>query len=226
MTEPVAADRPGGGLFVVFEGGDGAGKSTQAGLLAQHLVAVGRTVRLTFEPGDSPVGGHIRRLLLDPASGDVAPRAEALLYAADKAQHVHQVVAPSLARGEVVVSDRYVDSMIAYQGAGRAVAADQVAALAWWAVDQLRPDLTVLLDVSVERALTAKTDWDRIEQAGLDFHQRVRDHLLTLAAADPERHLVLDGRQPVEWIAQRVAARVDRLLADQPLSEPSGRLGP
>jgi dTMP kinase len=136
------------------------------------------------------------------------------------------VVAPSLARGEVVVSDRYVDSMIAYQGAGRATEADQVAALAWWAVDDLRPDLTVLLDVSVDQALAAKTELDRIEQAGLDFHRRVRDHLLALAAADPERHLVLDGRQSVDWIARRVAVRVDQLLAAQPLSEASGRLGP
>jgi dTMP kinase len=219
VTAAAAGDPAGGGLFVVFEGGDGAGKSTQAALLARRLEAHGRTVCQTFEPGHSAVGRQIRRLVLDPASGDIAPRAEALLYAADKAQHVHQVVRPALERGEVVVSDRYVDSMIAYQGAGRAVELDQVADLAWWAVGRLRPDLTVLLDVSVDQAVATKVAPDRIEQAGLDFHRRVRDHLLALAAADPERYLVLDGRQPIDAIAQTVAQRVDRLLAQSALSE-------
>ena len=135
------------GLFVVFEGGDSAGKTTQSELLCGWLKARGRAFVATRQPGGTEVGSHLRRLVLDPSFGDVSPRAEALMYAADKAQHVHELIAPALARGEVVVSDRYVESMVAYQGAGRGLGTEEIARIAWWAVDGLHPDLTVVLDV-------------------------------------------------------------------------------
>ncbi len=200
------------GVFVVFEGGDGVGKSTQTDLLVDWLLAEGRDVVRTFEPGDTAAGRHIRRLVLDPASGDVAPRAEALLYAADKAQHVHEVVRPALARGAVVVSDRYVDSMIAYQGAGRVLDADDVSRIAWWAVDDLRPDLTVLLDLDPALGVGEIATKDRLEGAGDDFHLRARQGFLALAAADPDRYLVLPARESVDALAAAVRARIGALL--------------
>ncbi|MDR0417293.1 MAG: dTMP kinase [Propionibacteriaceae bacterium] len=202
-------------VFIVFEGGDGAGKSTQADLLATWLEGLGREVRRTFQPGDSEVGRSLRRLLLDPAAGPVEPLAEALLYAADKAQHVGQVVRPALQRGAIVVSDRYVDSMIAYQGAGRRLDPAEVARLAWWAVGGLTPDLTVLLDAPVADGVGAKTERDRLEQAGWAFHERVRGFFLELAAAAPERYLVLPARRPIPDLAAAVRERVTALLAER-----------
>jgi len=222
--EPLRTDSPGRrpadrtdghrrrGLFVVFEGGDGAGKSTQAQLLADWLSRRGHAVLLTFEPGDTWLGRQIRQIVLDPACPDLDPRAEALLYAADKAQHVRQVVEPALERGEIVVSDRYVESMLAYQGAGRVLDAEAVAAIAWWGAHDLRPDLTVLLDISVEDGLAERPQPDRLEQAGASFHARVREGFLRLAAADPARHLVLDARAPREEIAAAVRERLAGLL--------------
>lgn len=209
------------GRFVVFEGGDGVGKSTQVGWLVDWLRAQGRDVVRTFEPGDTAVGRQLRGIVLDHATTDLAPRAEALLYAADKAQHVHEVVLPALRRGAVVVSDRYVDSMLAYQGAGRVLSGAEVASVAWWAVAGLRPDLTVLLDVDPARAVGEKTDLDRLESAGADFHARARQGFLDLAAGDPGRYLVLPGRESIEAIAARVRERVAALLSDE-----AGRLKP
>ncbi|MDO5285915.1 MAG: dTMP kinase [Actinomycetia bacterium] len=201
------------GLFVVLEGGDGAGKTTQVSRLEAWLRAAGRDVVVTYEPGDTRVGATIRRLLLDPETGDLAARAEALLYAADKAQHVAEVVQPALARGAVVVCDRYLDSMVAYQGAGRVLDADEVLRLGSWATGGLLPDLTVLLDVEVARAVGQKDRLDRVEAAGTDFHERVRQHFLALAAHDPQRYLVLDGRAPIEVVEQQIRTRVEALLA-------------
>ncbi len=201
------------GLFVVLEGGDGAGKTTQVSRLEAWLRAAGRDVVVTYEPGDTRVGATIRRLLLDPETGDLAARAEALLYAADKAQHVAEVVQPALARGAVVVCDRYLDSMVAYQGAGRVLDADEVLRLGSWATGGLLPDLTVLLDVEVARAVGQKDRLDRVEAAGTDFHERVRRHFLALAAHDPQRYLVLDGRAPIEVVEQQIRTRVEALLA-------------
>ncbi len=204
----------GGGLFIVFEGDDGVGKSTQVALLADWLESEGREVVRTFEPGDTAAGKVMRELVLDPATGDLAPWAEALLYAADKAQHIHEVVRPALARGTVVVCDRYIDSMLAYQGAGRTLPLDLVEQVAVWATDGLKPDLTVLLDLSPESAgntglgVAAIAEKDRIEAAGSDFHTRVRDGLLALARRDPERYLVLPARWPRERIAEGVRQRV------------------
>ena len=136
------------GLFIVFEGGDGVGKSTQAALLAEWLEGLGREVVLTREPGGTQIGQTLRQVVLDPASGDVSPRAEALIYAADKAQHVYELVLPALHRGAVVISDRYVDSMLAYQGAGRVLSPERVEQVARWATQDLLPDLTVVLEAS------------------------------------------------------------------------------
>jgi len=209
------------GAFVVFEGGDGAGKTTQVERLCRWLSETGREVVRTFEPGDTRAGALIRRILLDPATGDLAPRAEALLYAADKAHHVAEVVVPALARGAVVVCDRYVDSMLAYQGAGRVLQVAELEPIARWATQGLRPDLTVVLDVSPDRAVQEKLDKDRVEAAGDGFHERARHYFLSLAARDPERYLVLDARASRGEIADRVADRVRGLL-----SEPSGTLEP
>jgi dTMP kinase len=200
------------GLFVCFEGGEGAGKSTQSRLLRDWLVERGETVLLTFEPGDTPVGKELRRIVLDPATGELSDRTEALLYAADKAEHVDDVVLPALARGEVVITDRYVDSTLAYQGAGRTLAVAEVEAVARWATGDLRPHLTVVLDLAPEAGLDRFTGRDRIEGQSLEFHLRVRQGFLDLAAADPDHYVVLDARAPVDEIAAAVRERVEPML--------------
>ena len=174
----------------------------------------GVPVVATFEPGDTPIGRTIRRAVLDPATGDLSPRTEALLYAADKAQHLAEVVLPALAAGAVVVCDRYVDSMLAYQGAGRVLAPAELESVARWATEDLRPHLTVLLDLDPGEAVAAKVDKDRLEAAGDDLHRRARDFFLALAAADPEHYLVLPARLPIAEIAERVRDRVRPLLPD------------
>jgi dTMP kinase len=214
VGEVGAAARVVTGVFVVFEGGDGVGTSTQVELLVRRLEAAGREVVRTFEPGGTRLGGVLRAELLH--GDDVGPRTEALLYAADKAEHLHRVVRPALARGAVVVCDRYVDSMVAYQGAGRVLDAGEVERVARWATDDLRPDLTVLLDLDPEQGLETLTEPDRLESAGLDFHARARESFLALAARDPGRYLVLPARRPREELADAVAARVEQLLSDRP----------
>jgi len=201
------------GLFVVFEGGDGAGKTTQVERLVRWLPEQGREVVRTFEPGDTPAGKVIRRLVLDPELGEIAPRTETLLYAADKAQHLYEVVRPALARGAVVVCDRYVDSMIAYQGAGRVLQPAEVEQVGRWATEDLRPDLTVLLDVDHLTAVSIKADKDRVEAAGDDFHARTRQHFLELADRDPASYLVLDARASRDELATQIRDRVRILLS-------------
>jgi len=200
------------GVFVCFEGGEGAGKSTQSKLLGERLEAAGHVVLLTHEPGATPVGAEVRRIVLDPSTGELADRTEALLYAADKAEHIHAVVRPALARGEVVVTDRYVDSTLAYQGAGRSLDAAELEWVARWATEDLRPHLTVLLDLDPAAGLTRFAERDRIEGESIEFHQRVREQFLRLAEADPDHYLVLDARAPAEEIAESVHARVAQLL--------------
>lgn len=212
------------GAFVVFEGGDGVGKSTQAGLLADWLTEQGREVVRTFEPGDGPVNAQIRQILLSRSTENLGPRAEALLFAADKAQHVHSIVRPALERGAVVVCDRYVDSTLAYQGAGRVLDTAEVERINWWGTDDLRPDLTVLLDLAPEAGLGGIDEHDRMESAGADFHERVRAGFLELAERHPERYLVLAARDPITAIAERVRERVADLLAGEPTDE-VGRRG-
>jgi dTMP kinase len=201
-------------LFVAFEGGEGVGKSTQIRLAAEWLRSVGREVLETREPGGTPLGAELRRLVLDP-DGQVGPRAEALLYAADRAQHVEHVIAPALAAGAVVLTDRYVDSTLAYQGAGRGL--DDARVVTEWATGGLTPQLTVLLDLDPElglaRAGARGVRPDRLESADLAFHHAVRDGFRALAAAEPARYLVLDASGSPEAVAAAVRAGLERLLS-------------
>jgi len=207
------------GLFVVFEGGEGAGKSTQVDRLAQALTERGYDVLTTREPGATELGKRIRAMLLDPASS-VSPRAEALLYAADRAHHVATVVRPALQQGSVVISDRYVDSSLAYQGAGRELDPEEVADLSRWATEGLRPQLTVLLDADPVMGLGRATgEPDRIEQESLEFHRAVRGGFLDLAAAEPSRYLVLPAAQPPEVVHDAVLRRVLTLLPERTLEK-------
>lgn len=200
------------GVFVCFEGGDGAGKSTQCELLRAGLVEAGYDVLLTFEPGDTEVGRELRRIVLDPATGDLSDRTEVLLYAADKAEHVDTVVLPALEAGRVVITDRYVDSMLAYQGAGRELGVAAIEGVARWATGDLRPHLTVLLDVAPDQGLHRFAGRDRIEAESVRFHERARAAYLELAAADPEHYLVVDGRRPLNEIGDVVLAAVSAYL--------------
>jgi dTMP kinase len=201
-------------LFISFEGIDGVGKSTQADLLEAHLVGLSREVVRTLEPGGSELGRDIRKLLLH--SGHVDARAEALLYAADRAHHVATVIRPALAEGKVVITDRYLDSSVAYQGAGRILGATEVRDLSMWAIQGLLPVLTVLLDLDAAGAVArrAKTGSapDRLEREKLEFFEAVRASYLELAAAEPERFLVVDARLSVDEIQSQIRARVDELL--------------
>ncbi|WP_326807866.1 dTMP kinase [Streptomyces sp. NBC_01775] len=207
----------GSGFFLVLEGGDGAGKSTQVEALAEWIRGKGHEVVVTKEPGSTPVGKRLRSILLDVSSTGLSHRAEALLYAADRAEHVDTVVKPALERGAVVISDRYVDSSVAYQGAGRDLSPTEVARISRWATAGLVPHLTVLLDVAPETARERFTEApDRLESEPVEFHERVRSGFLTLAAADPARYLVVDGDQEPEAVTTVVRHRLDQVL---PLSE-------
>ncbi|MCY7400492.1 MAG: dTMP kinase [Nocardioides sp.] len=203
------------GLFVCFEGGEGAGKSTQSLLLRGWLVERGHTVLVTFEPGDTEVGKELRRIVLDPATGELSDRTEALLYAADKAEHVDHVVLPALMRDEVVITDRYVDSTLAYQGAGRTLDVAELESVARWATGDLRPHLTVLLDLAPEAGFDRFTGRDRIEGQSREFHERVRQGFLDLAAGDADHYVVLDARAPVEEIATAIQERLAPLLEER-----------
>jgi dTMP kinase len=203
---------PDNGVFVAFEGGEGAGKSTQARLLCDTLLGEGYDVVLTHEPGASPVGERLREILLDHRTGALDARAEALLYAADKAEHVQKVVLPALQRGAVVVTDRYVDSFLAYQGAGRALAQAEVERLARWATGALTPHVTVLLDLDPRRAASRLGSPDRLEAEPLAFHERVRAAFLSIAHQHPETYLVELADGPADQIAARVRDRVVPLL--------------
>ncbi|MFI6691577.1 dTMP kinase [Streptomyces sp. NPDC050433] len=201
------------GFFLAIEGGDGAGKSTQVEALAEWIRAKGHEVVVTREPGATPVGKRLRSILLDVSSAGLSNRAEALLYAADRAEHVDSVVRPALERGAIVISDRYIDSSVAYQGAGRDLAPTEIARISRWATDGLVPNLTVLLDVSPEAARERFTEApDRLESEPAEFHQRVRDGFLTLAASDPGRYLVVDGAQEPEAVTTVVRHRLDQML--------------
>jgi dTMP kinase len=200
------------GVFVCFEGGEGTGKSTQARALAASLEQRGYHPLLTFEPGDTAVGKELRRIVLDPATGELSHRTEVLLYAADKAEHVDTVVLPALERGQVVITDRYVDSLLAYQGGGRALDLGDVEQVARWATRDLRPHLTVVLDLDPERGLSRFDERDRIEGESPDFFVRAREAFLALAAADPDHYLVVDADRPADDIAEIVLTRVEPLL--------------
>ena len=203
------------GLFISVEGIDGVGKSTQIGMLADFLTENGRMVTRTLEPGGTELGQEIRHLLLH-RKGDVAPRAEALLYAADRAHHVATKVRPALERGDVVITDRYLDSSVAYQGAGRALDAAEVRAISMFAVQDLLPQLTILLDLPAEQALARRantgTEPDRLEREKVDFFEAVRQAFLAMAAAEPTRWLVINADQTPEAMQAQIRDRVVQLL--------------
>jgi dTMP kinase len=205
------------GLFIAFEGGEGSGKSTQVRRLAEALSESGRDVVVTFEPGATPVGARLREVLLDRGTTGLSPMGEALLYAADRAHHVSEVVRPALERGAVVITDRYVDSSIAYQAGGRQLPESEVRRLSTVATGGLRPDLTVLLDLAPEDGLARLTaPPDRLEAESLEFHRRVRQTFRDLAAESRERYVVLDATMSSDQIAAVVLARAARLLPAVP----------
>jgi dTMP kinase len=201
-------------MFITFEGIDGVGKSTQLDLLETWLIAKGKEVIRTLEPGGTELGQEIRHLLLH-RKGDVAPRSEALLYAADRAHHVATKIRPALASGKVVLSDRYFDSSVAYQGAARELDVTQVRDISLWAVDNLLPDLTILLDLTAEQAMLRRNktgvEPDRLEQEKVDFFERAREQYLELAK-EP-RFLIIDANLSVDKIQQQIRFRVQGLLS-------------
>ncbi len=200
------------GLFVAFEGGEGGGKTTQSRLLAQWLTGQGREPVLTRQPGGTDFGTQLRKILLH--GSDMDPRTEALLFAADRAFHVASMIEPALASGQDVLTDRYEDSSVAYQSNGRGLPRDQVRFLSRWGTNSLIPDLTIVLDIDPGTAFARKhaDTLDRLERAGDDFHHRVRDCFLDLAATDPSRYLVIDATKPVDVVHERIVRRMVRLL--------------
>ena len=207
------------GLFLAFEGGDGAGKSTQIDALADRLGQRGHTPILTRQPGGTARGQALRDLVLH--GGEVSPRAEALLFAADKAQHVEDLIRPALMAGEIVITDRYTDSAVAYQGAGRDLGAEEVHRLQMWAVHALVPDLTVLVDITAEEGRRRRGEvHDRLESEADTFHEAAREHFHALAAAAPERYLVVDGTAEPTEIAELIWSRVEPMLPPAPESDP------
>jgi dTMP kinase len=203
-----------GSVFVAFEGGEGVGKSTQIELLATSLRAAGRQVTVTHEPGATSIGAGIRELLLHDDE-PLTARAEALLFAADRAHHVDTVIKPALDAGEIVLTDRYVDSSIAYQGVGRQLAVDEVQRLSRWATGGLAPDLTVLLDLPAAAGIARARDRgvsDKLERESLAFHEQVRTAFRALAEAEPRRYLVVDATLPPDRIAAVVLGKVESLL--------------
>ena len=200
------------GLFIALEGGEGAGKSTQGTLLERWLSASGYDVLLTREPGGTAVGATLRGILLDPQTGALSPRTEALVYAADRAEHVDALIRPALAAGRVVITDRYVDSTLAYQGAGRALQAGDLEHLVQVATGGLLPHLTVVLDIDPRDGLARAGEHDRIEAEPLDFHLRVRSEFLRLAAAEPARYLVVSATSDPDTTHAELRSAVEPLL--------------
>ncbi len=204
------------GIFVSIEGCEGAGKSTQVRLLAEALTRAGHAVTLVREPGSTAIGEQVRRILLDPASAGMDPRCELLLYLASRAQLVSQVIRPALAKGEVVISDRFHHSTLAYQGEARGLGVERLREINLFATDRLLPDLTFLLDLPVELGMRRKQDpagFDRIESEGGLFHQRVREAFLRLAREEAGRVVLLDGTLAVEELSRAIRERVETLLA-------------
>ena len=196
------------GYFIAFEGGEGAGKSTQEALLAQELTERGRAVIRTREPGGTPAGERIREVVLSPEFAGLDPRAEALLFAAARGEHVARVIRPALERGDVVICDRYLDSSVAYQGYGRELGPRRVRDLSLWATHDLLPDLTVVLDIDPEVGLSRFAQRDRLEAEPLQYHREVRAAFLALAEAEPDRYLIVDAGRDSGAIAAEILERV------------------
>ena len=201
------------GVFIAFEGGEGTGKSTQSKMLKKWLEQEGEDVVLSREPGGTNLGQGLRKILLGHGTGAISPRAEALLYAADRAHHVFSTIRPALDRGDVVITDRYFDSSIAYQGAGRVLQPNEVARISRWATESLFPTLTIIIDQPAEVGLARLKSRDRLEAEPLAFHERVRNEFLQIASMDPERYLIVDGTQSIEDIHEEIIARVGEIPA-------------
>ena len=201
------------GVFIAFEGGEGTGKSTQSKLLKKWLEKEGEEVVLSREPGGTDLGQGLRKILLGHETGAISPRAEALLYAADRAHHVFATIRPALDRGDVVITDRYFDSSIAYQGAGRVLQPNEVARISRWATESLFPTLTIIIDMPADIGLGRLKSRDRLEAEPLAFHERVRNEFLQIAAMDPERYLIVDGLQDIDDIHEQIISRVGELPA-------------
>jgi dTMP kinase len=199
------------GVFISFEGGEGSGKSTQTKLLKEWLEKNGEAVLLTREPGGTPLGNQLREILLDNKTGLISPRAEALMYAADRANHVFAKIRPALDKGEIVITDRYFDSSVAYQGAGRVLLPAEVARISRWATESLTPTLTIILDLPAEIGLARLDSTDRLESEPLAFHERVRQEYLNLANTDPERFMIVDASLAIEQIHEIIIERVGSL---------------
>lgn len=206
------------GFFIVFEGGEGAGKSTQEALLADALSVRGHTVVRTREPGGTPASEAIRAIVLSPEYAGLDPRAEALLFAAARGEHVARVIRPALERGDVVICDRYIDSSVAYQGFARGLGPRRVRDLSLWATGDLLPDLTVVLDIDPVEGLARFDERDRLEAEPLDYHQQVRAAYLALAEQEPDRYLVLPARDSVDSLASAILTRVLSALDARPTS--------
>jgi dTMP kinase len=204
---------PAKGVFIAFEGGEGTGKSTQSKLLKKWLEQEGEEVVLSREPGGTDLGQGLRKILLGHETGAISPRAEALLYAADRAHHVFSTIRPALDRGDVVITDRYFDSSIAYQGAGRVLQPNEVARISRWATESLFPTLTIIIDQPAEIGLARLKSRDRLEAEPLAFHERVRNEYLQIASLDPERYLIVDGTQSIEDIHEEIISRVGEIPA-------------
>lgn len=210
------------GLFVTLEGVEGSGKSTQARALEKHLEARGLPVSLTREPGGTALGEEVRRILLDRANAGMTPEAELFLYLASRAEHVARVIEPRLNRGEIVISDRFGDASVAYQGGGRRLGVEFVRSLNAQAVRGVKPDITFLLDLDPEEGLrrlarkVGEGGCDRIESEALEFHERVREAYLRAAESEPARFVVLDARQSEGEIASLITGRVDELTREIP----------
>jgi dTMP kinase len=206
----------GRGLFITFEGPDGSGKSTQARLLAERLRGQGRPVLESVEPGGSPIGQQIRRILLDPANRELAPVAELLLMFAARAQNVEQWILPAIHQGKIVISDRFTDSSIAYQGSGRGLGWETVLELDRIACRGLKPDLTICIDIDTEtglaRALARGGSETRLEEQAIEFHHKVREAYHELARREPQRFRLVDGGGAPEAIAEKVWAQVATLI--------------
>ena len=212
------------GVFIAFEGGEGTGKSTQSKLLKEWLETRGESVVLSREPGGTDLGQGLRKILLGHETGVISPRAEALLYAADRAHHVFSIIRPALAEGKVVITDRYFDSSIAYQGAGRVLAPGEVARISRWATESLFPTLTIVIDLPAEIGIGRLHNPDRLEAEPLAFHERVRQEFLQLARLDPERYLVVDGKQTIQEIHAAIIARVAELPAIAKTDKPAKKI--
>ena len=198
-------------MFISFEGTEGVGKTTLIRKIHQHFEEQGKQVVLTREPGETALGKKLREILLSPETGNISPRSEALLYAADRAHHVDTLIRPALDRGEIVITDRYLDSSIAYQGAGRVLSPGEVGRISRWATESLIPTLTIIIDLPAEVGIGRLKSRDRLERESIAFHERVRQEFLSLALLDPERYVVVDGRQSIEDIHAAITSRVSEL---------------